>query len=136
MRLLLFVWALLTLAPVALVSAENVTLKEYIDKQLVMRDRALDLAYEAMTIRLGSMNEFREQLREQSDTFASKVEAGVISDRVLSLDRRLDVLDQKVAEIQTKQWIVISLGGAFSSFFLIFIFREHMRSEEKRKDDL
>lgn len=44
-------------------------------------DRALTLATESLSHRLGSMNEFREQLASQAQTFVTKVELAGLAER-------------------------------------------------------
>jgi hypothetical protein len=86
MKVALCVWAILLISLATLSFAESVSIKEYVDKQMAQRDRALDLAYDAMNIRLNGMNEFREQLRMQAATFVPRTEVSAMDKKVTDID--------------------------------------------------
>lgn len=54
--------------------AGYVPLKEYVDVQFAAVQRAVDKAETTLSVRLGGMNEFRDQLRDQASTFVSRRE--------------------------------------------------------------
>ena len=45
-----------------------------LEEKLIASEKALEIANQSMQARLGTMNEFREQLKDQAATFISRVE--------------------------------------------------------------
>ena len=65
-------------------------LKEFYDARSVALEKAVSVAYVQMDRRLDTMNEFREQLKDQSASFITKSEYFV----------KIDVLDKDVRELR------------------------------------
>jgi len=59
-----------------------VTLRDYVEARLIAMDKATDLAYEKMEIRLRNMNEFREALSDQAGKFVPRIESQVAHDAI------------------------------------------------------
>lgn len=69
---------------------EEVSLREYFEKELELRDRAVELASKAMDYRLERMNELREQINNERGHFVSET---MYSERHKELQRRLTNLE-------------------------------------------
>jgi gamma-glutamyl:cysteine ligase YbdK (ATP-grasp superfamily) len=59
-----------------------VTLRDYIEARLTSIDKATDLAYQKMEIRLANMNEFRSALSDQTSRFITRVESQAARDSI------------------------------------------------------
>ncbi len=86
-------------APTEQHSGEYISLKEYIDTCLEARDKATEVAYENMQHRLDGMNEFRQSLRDQNQTFLAKTEYCVWKETV---DADIRTLRESRAELAGK----------------------------------
>ena len=116
---------------------EAVSLREYIDtridaleKRFTDINRATDLAAKSVEQRLEIMNAFREQLREQTNTFVTQIEIDakmVTADAVHhEYDRRLQALEQNKLNvsshdllerrIQVLETTLANLEGRFWAF--------------------
>ena len=80
-------------------TAEYVTLRDYIDKSLEARDKALEVAYNTLDRRLDGMNEFRNALRDQGFSFLSKAEYAVFKE---GLEADIRSLRESRAELAGK----------------------------------
>ena len=56
-------------------ASDTVSLREYVDIRLLSIENAIVLAKQNMDSRLDSMNEIREQLRDQASRFVTRAEA-------------------------------------------------------------
>lgn len=70
------------------------SLREAMQQHFDLNDKALRLANEAMLVRLESMNEFREQIKEERANLATKENLVAIYDK---LDQRLKPLETSKA---------------------------------------
>ena len=77
-----------------------VSLKEYVEAQIAAEreirearisgiERATEIAHRNLETRLGSMNEIREQLREQAEHFASKESVDNLAVRIGKIENAL-----------------------------------------------
>lgn len=81
-------------------SQEFITLREYIDvlwaahhQQHVLQDHALDTAYNELKDRLHSMNEIRQQLNTQAETFLTKEQFHILHQPLIQFrDRFLGIV--------------------------------------------
>ena len=80
-------------------TAEYITLRDYIDTRVSSIDKAVELAYEQMDTRLQGMNEFRQSLRDQGNTFLTKAEFYTWKDKV---DEDIRLLRETRAELAGK----------------------------------
>lgn len=107
-------------------SEPTVTLKEYldsnvaflqqqIDRRIADANHATDLAREQMDKRLESMNEFRQQLNDQTAKFITREEVQAKQDAYIptinEAQRRLSLIENSLANIQGRMW---AIGVAFT----------------------
>lgn len=78
-------------------SAEFISLRDYMESKFVALEKALDLAYRQMETRLEGMNEFRQSLRDQSQTFVIRSEFGVFKEKV---DLDLNNICKEIKDLQ------------------------------------
>ncbi len=74
---------------------DGVSLKEYVDTRFAAAQQAIDKAEATMTARLATMNEFREQLRDQAGHFITRDELNI---QIKKLSEDVDAL-QKIADV-------------------------------------
>lgn len=81
---------------------DGVTLKEYFLSKLDSQAEALKLARESLIVRLESMNEFRNQLKEQASTFITRTEHELLikkyDDEIKQLNKAKDILYGKASQ--------------------------------------
>lgn len=115
----------------------DVSLKEYVDNQIVslkesidglqalmqqhfdLNDRALTLANEAMLARLEGMNEFRAQIKEERTNLATKEHLCVLEDK---LNGRIKSLETAKAFSAGKMWMVMAGFAAIPTIIGIIAF--------------
>ena len=101
-----------------------VSLRDYVDKRIDAEskiceariagvEKAIDVAHKAMEVRLGTMNEIREQLSDQASRLASK-------ETVDYNGKRISTLEEEVATIRGKDigrtyLIVLGILTAFTT---------------------
>jgi hypothetical protein len=79
------------------VTDENyITLKEYMEDKFLMSDKALELATKVLDVRLTAMNNFREQMQSERDTFLTKDEYEV----------NHSLLESKIEIVQKFMWVL------------------------------
>jgi hypothetical protein len=61
---------------------DGVSLKEHFDTRLTAMEKAVAAASAAMEQRLGTMNKFRNSLRDQAQQFVTNVEHKALCDRM------------------------------------------------------
>jgi transcriptional accessory protein Tex/SPT6 len=76
-------------------------LEKRLDQHFKLNTLALEKADEKMSVRLASMNEFREALKDQTSRFIDRTEYSSIKDRMTAFCMRSD-FDQSVARIEDK----------------------------------
>ena len=80
----------------------GVTWREYVDTRINALEKATEAARVNMDRRLDSMNEIREQLRAQADTFVTGVEHKALCDRLERLDVGIRSLELSRSELYGK----------------------------------
>lgn len=70
--------------------ADEITLREYIEKQLELRDRALAIAAQNVDKRLDGMNELRRQIEVERGDYVTRV---LYDERHESLEQRINKLE-------------------------------------------
>ena len=96
----------------------NVSLCDYVDGrfkeiekrltyQLNAMERATDVALEEHNRRLAGMNEFREQLNDQADTFSTRSECHLLHDR----------LDNDIRELREWRASMMSVASLKAVYF-------------------
>ena len=117
----------------------NVSLKEYIDSRINgveknikdlrgmieehfrMNDKAVKLASDSLSLRLESMNEFREQMREERGGMATKDHLGLLEAK---FDTRIKPLETAHAFSAGKMWMVMAIFAAVPTVLaLIALFK-------------
>ena len=100
---------------------DSVPLKEHIESRLGALEKATSLAANNMERRLESMNEFRQQLREQAATFVSKTEYD--SKHQLLIDKISDLRESRaeLAGKASQKSVVITLIVAILSILISLI---------------
>lgn len=73
------------------------TLKEYFERRLLDMEKAVTKAEASHEKRLESLNEFRDQLKDQADTFVEKslhyAQHDAIEDRINGIRRDIDKIE-------------------------------------------
>jgi len=112
---------------------ELISLKEYFDIRLkdIMRllderfktqKSALELAEHALTLRLESMNEFREQINKERGTYATKETLTLLLD---TFDSRLKKLEMANAFASGKMWMVMAGFVAIPTIIALIALLSH-----------
>jgi hypothetical protein len=104
------------------ISGKNgISTEKYIDARLNDLEKARDQAYDAMKIRLEGMNEFREALRSQNQTFLTKAEHDVYVSKVdgdiRSLRESRASLEGKASQSSLNTTTYIALAGLIIAAF-------------------
>jgi hypothetical protein len=84
-------------------------LRDLMLQHFQLNDRAVKLAEEALTIRLQSMNEFREQIKEERSSMATKEHLCALEDK---LNLRIKPLETAHAFSAGKMWMVMAIFAA------------------------
>ena len=89
--------------------------KEYIDARFAAQDRATELSRETMDARLETMNQFREDLRNQAMHFTTRTEVSQLFDGVVEDIRYLReskaTLEGKASQLSVNIAFLLSLAG-------------------------
>ncbi len=105
--------------------SEYVSLKEYFDTQLLLRDNATKLAKESMEYRLDSMNEFREALRDATNNQVSKVEFNTwqsrIEEDIRSLRESRSLLEGKATQASVTIVTILTVISLLISIISIIL---------------
>lgn len=80
-------------------SKPEITLREYLDSKIQAIDKATILALSALEKRLESMNEFRDQLKDQASRFITREE---LNQAVKPLDTNIEMLREAKANFEGK----------------------------------
>jgi len=83
-----------------------VSLREYIETRLESMDKATDLAYEKIEMRLAHMNEFRGALSDQTSRFITRVESQAARDAI-KVELKVD-MEQIKADLKADLFEVCS----------------------------
>jgi len=101
--------------------SESITLKDYLETKINNIEKAVSLAHAAMEKRLEGMNEFRDQLRDQTGTFltreAYEAKHELLEKQVDELRLNRAMLEGKAS--QTSFYITLALSLIGLSFGLI-----------------
>ena len=93
----------------------QVTWRDYVDARLESMDRAICKAEEQLRDRLETMNEVRDQLRDQASTFATRESVELIRSQVAkelaTIANRISELEKGRANDQGRQWMLWALMG-------------------------
>lgn len=96
-------------------TAEYISLRDYIDTRLEAMNKATDMAYKEMDRRLSSMNEFRDSLKDQSNTFFTKAEQDLYREKIEGEIRALReykaVLESKASQSAVNLSTALSFIG-------------------------
>ena len=79
--------------------SSSVSWKEYVDTRLEANEQAVELARDMMTARLETMNQIREQLRDQAGTFIPRSEFAIMCKKI---DDDIRFLRESRAELAGK----------------------------------
>jgi hypothetical protein len=119
---------------------DSVTLKEYfedkideLEKGMALRiqslEKATDLAKAGMDERLARMNEFRDALKDQSNTFLTRQEAAIRMDRIdediRSLRESRSELFGKASQNQLNVALLIGVAGLVLSIISVWQYLVH-----------
>ena len=106
-------------------SSDGVSLRDYVDLRFDEAQRAIDKAELMMAARLATMNEFREQLKDQAGRFITRDElnaiAGKMGDEIKSLQKTSDMAAGKASQsafLFTAAMALIALILGFLNFLL------------------
>jgi regulator of replication initiation timing len=95
-------------------------LRSYIEQHFELNDKALMLANESMLVRLESMNEFREQIKEERANLATKEHLTALQKEFNS---RIQPLEEAKAFSAGKMWMVMAIfAGIPTILALIALF--------------
>lgn len=105
---------------------ERVSLRDHIDKQFELRDRATDLAGEDLDRRLDQMNELREQISQERGHF---VTVELYEQRYGEMEKRFTDLGDRVAITEGKAigmstifgWILAGLSVLIALAALLIV---------------
>ena len=89
-------------------SNEHISLREFIERILDERQRALDLASTELNRRLEGMNELRQQLDRQAGTFVTREYVDATIQRI---DSRISALQEYRANMEGRVW---AIGAGFA----------------------
>ncbi len=110
----------------------RVTLKEYFESRLCAIEKAIIVAKEAIDARLESMNEFREQLSKQANTFLTRelydTFHNFIQKEIAELQKEINSLQISKAIIENKAstksvyitWVLATVSILLSLITLLF----------------
>jgi len=84
-------------------------LEKRVNERAAAQERAIDKAEGAVSERLRGMNEFRESLRDQSATLATRKEMEL---NITSLETRLHNMELWVANMQGRMLVLAGVWGA------------------------
>ena len=70
-------------------SSEYISLRDYIDTRITAMEKAVDVATTNLELRLSSLNEIRDALRDRDTTFTTKVEFNAVNDKIYGLIEQL-----------------------------------------------
>lgn len=86
------------------------TIQQQLDRRIVDANHATDLAREQMDKRLEGMNEFRQQLNDQTAKFITRDEVQAKQDAYIptinEVQRRLSLIENSLANIQGRMWAI------------------------------
>ena len=102
-------------------SENNVSLKEYFERALLANEKALDLAREIMNTRLESMNEFRDQLRDQAARFITREELGLMKEKIYDELKALNTAKDRAAGKASMGSVYLVTGIAVIGLFISVI---------------
>jgi hypothetical protein len=95
----------------------TISLKEYIDLRFKMIDKSTDLALSSLNKRLDSMNEFRTTLKDQTNTFLTKVEHEAV---MKNIDSDIRILRESKAQLEGKaSQSSVYVGYAFTAVAIL-----------------
>ena len=94
---------------------DEVSLKEYIDIKINSMERAVDVASQGMNKRLEGMNEFRQQLKDQTNTFLTRNEYEtkhtLLADKISDLRESRAEMAGKASQKSVNITLLISILG-------------------------
>jgi chromosome segregation ATPase len=103
----------------------TVSLKDYFDERFEQTEKALNVASGQMEKRLDSMNEFRESLKDAQATFTTRREHEILiqkyDNQVDELKDGLAEIENTLASVQAKMWIILSIGSAVIAWFALHL---------------
>jgi hypothetical protein len=94
-------------------AALGVSLKEYIDTRLTAVAHATSIATASLDKRLDSMNEFRDQLKDQAKNFITRPEHYTLCSRMNLLENVQSELRGKASQGSVDRALFISVLGLF-----------------------
>jgi hypothetical protein len=96
---------------------DDIPLKEYFDMRFDMLAKQIDATANGLEKRLEGMNEFREQLNQQTRSFISRMELEAVSDRVNKNENRLSNIEGRIWAVGAI-FAIISLGTSIALHFV------------------
>ena len=94
--------------------AEIVSLRDYIDSKFHAMEKAVDVAQKANEYRLESMNNFRDQLREQASNMVTRAEFRATT---VTTEKDISFLRESRAELAGKA----SMNAVYAAFMMTAI---------------
>ena len=94
--------------------SDGVDLKEYFECRLKDMEKATDLAYQNLQFRLASMNEFREQMKDQASTFITRAEHNVLM-------QKLDTAVEDLKKSRDEQTGKASVSSVYIAYIISFV---------------
>jgi len=96
-------------------SSDGVCIKDYVDLRFAEAQRGIDKAESTMSARLATMNEFRDQLKDQAGRFITREEMnallGQVHDDVKALQKISDRAEGKASQNSMLFAAVVSIVG-------------------------
>lgn len=66
---------------------KEISMQDYVNARFNSVDTAAKRASEVLDVRLESMNEFREQMKDQAATFVTRMELDALNEKIETLNR-------------------------------------------------
>ena len=103
----------------------EVSLREYLESRIVAVEKAIDVASEAMLLRLESMNEFRSTLKDQAGHFVTRDELetklSFISEQLKDLQLTRAKMNGKASQKEALAILVIAMAGLLLSALSLWL---------------
>ena len=106
-------------------NSDGVSLRDYIDLRFNEAQRAIDKAEAMMAARLATMNEFREQLKDQAARFITREELnaaiGAMLNDIKALQKIADKAEGKASQNALLFTAALTLVGLILGFINLFL---------------
>ncbi len=106
------------------------SLKEYVDSRIADQDKAVLTANMANDKRLDSVNEFRNQLNDQTRTFLTRNEFSAqhesLQKQITALTNRINLMAGRSTGISTSWSVIAAAIGAGAAIVTMIYFISHL----------